>query len=215
MIELVVVGAGGHGRELLDVLHVARDAGHDWHVIGTVDDDPDPNRARLQRLGITHLGPVSWLEEHPCHYALGVGTSAVRRKLATRLAASGATSVTVVHPGASVGSDTHLGTGVVIYERSVVTTNVTIGQHTHLNVACAVQHDTGVGAFTQFSPGVLINGDCTIGDDVFLGTGAIVTRGCRVGDGARIGAGAVVLHDVEPGTTVVGIPARPTAENRC
>ena len=98
--------------------------------------------------------------------------------------------------------------GVVVFDRCTLTTNVEIGAHTHLNVGCAVQHDSTVGSFVQMSPGVLVNGDCVIGDDVFLGTGAIVTRGCTIGDGARVGAGSVVLDDVPPGAFAFGTPAQ-------
>ncbi len=205
---MVVVGGGGHGRELLDVV-AAINAQHDrWRLLGVVDDHPEPNRERLDRLGVEVLGPLEWLEEHPGLYALGIGTSSVRRQIVERLEAHGCEAATLVHPGASVGADSHLGAGSVVYERSVVTTDVSIGVHTHLNVACAVQHDSRVGDFVQFSPGVMVNGDCVIGDDVFLGTGAIVTRGCIVGDGARVGAGAVVLSDVPAGATALGVPAR-------
>lgn len=206
---VVIVGAGGHGRELLDTIAPTRS------VRGFVDDafgDPTkPSSQRVARLGVPVLGPVGWLESNPGAYALGIGTSALRRVLSERLDAAGCEVVGVIHRGASIGSDSRLGPGVVVFDRTVVTTNVTIGAHTHLNVGCAVQHDTTVGEFVQFSPGVFVNGDCVIGDDVFLGTGAIVTRGCTVGDSARVGAGAVVLGDVAPGETVVGVPAAPNA----
>ena len=201
---LVIVGAGGHGRELADVVRLTRT------VSGFVDDGPLPDDDRLGRLGLPLLGDLAWFEQNPSDCALGVGTSPVRRRLVARLAATDSGIVTVVHPGSSIGTDVRLGTGVVVFDRVTITTNVQIGDHTHLNVGCAVQHDSLVGSFVQFSPGVLVNGDCVIGDDVFLGSGAIVTRGCTVGDGARVGAGAVVLCDVAPGTTVVGAPARPT-----
>ncbi len=47
-----------------------------------------------------------------------------------------------------------------------------------------------------------------LGDDIFVGSGAKIIGGVTLGSGARVGANAVVLHDVPPGTTVVGIPAR-------
>jgi sugar O-acyltransferase (sialic acid O-acetyltransferase NeuD family) len=202
--DLVIVGAGGHGRELFDA---ATSSG--WNVLGFVDDG-DVQFDRVERLGATLLGDVAWLEASPGTYALGVGSSSVRRELSNRLDRVGCVAATIVHPGATVGPDVRLGDGVVLFDRCTVTTNVEIGAHTHLNVGCAVQHDSVVGSFVQFSPGVFLNGDCVIGDDVFLGTGATVTRGCAVGARARIGAGAVVLDDVEPGTTVIGAPARPT-----
>jgi len=206
--ELVIVGCGGHGREIHSTVAALGDAGHHWDVLGFVDDAPD-HLDRLERLGLGVLGDVGWLADHPHPYALGIGTSAARRRIADRLDGTGADPVTLVHPSASIGPDVHLGPGVVVFAQSTITTDVRIGAHTHLNVGCSVQHDSMVGEAVQFSPGVFVNGDCTIGDDVFLGTGAIVTRGVTVGAGARIGAGAVVLDDVPAGATVVGTPARP------
>ena len=204
----MIVGAGGHGRELGDVIAAINAAAPRWHLLGVVDDQPGENLERLRRLGLPMLGPLAWLEQHGGTYGLGIGTSGTRRTIAEQLGARGCEPATLVHPGASVGSDTQLGHGAVVYERTVITTGVTIGTHTHLNVGCAIQHDSSVGNFVQVSPGVLINGDCVIGDDVFLGTGAIITRGCQVGARARVGAGAVVLNDVPPGVTAVGVPAR-------
>lgn len=208
--DLVVVGAGGHGRELLDVLAEVNRGSPTWNILGVVDDDPGAtNLARLARLGVTHLGPVDWLEQSPTAYVLGIGTGAVRRRMVQRLDAAGCPdSPPVIHPGAAIGRDTEVGSGVVIFNTSVVTTNVRIGAHTHLNVANAVQHDSTIGEFSQLSPGVLVNGDCRIGNDVFVGSAAVITRGCSVGEHSRVGAGAVVLGDVRPGTTVVGAPAR-------
>lgn len=203
MSDLVIVGAGGHGREMLDVARVAGIA-----VLGFVDDDPAyPDR--IDNLGITVLGDLSWLEANPAPYALGIGAGAVRQQMSARFDAAGCTAPTIIHPHVSIGSACTFGDGVAIYDRTVITTNVTIGSHTHINVGCAIQHDTVVGNHTQISPGVFINGDCNIGDDVFIGSGAIITRGCWVGDGARIGAGSVVLSDVPAGVTVVGSPAAP------
>lgn len=199
--QLVIVGAGGHGRELYDA------ARYGWDVIGFVDDSPE-STDRLERLGVPLLGNLTWLEEQPSVYALGIGSSSTRRELAQRFDAAGCDAATVIHPGAYIGPDVRLGEGVVVFDRCTVTTNVTIGAHTHLNVGCAVQHDSVVGEFVQFSPGVYVNGDCVIWDDVFLGTGAVITRGCAVGAGTCVGAGSVVLCDMPPNATVVGVPAR-------
>lgn len=208
--DLVIVGAGGHGRELFDAVLAVNRVRPTWRVLGVVDDDPQ-HTDRLERIGLELLGPIERLLELGCAYALGIGTSEVRQRLAARFDAAGLEPATVVHPGAHLGSDVELGPGAVVFDRCTLTTHVRIGAHTHLNVGCAVQHDSVLGDAVQVSPGVFVNGDCRIGDAVFLGTGAIVTRGTTVGERARVGAGAVVLDDVAPGSTVVGVPAAPTA----
>lgn len=204
---LVIVGCGGHGRELLAAVEAMNAVDVRWDPIGFVDDEPR-HLDRLERLGARILGPISWLEEHPATYALGIGTSRVRRVVSARLEAAGCAPATIVHPGAGIGPDVRLDEGVVVYDRTTITTDVRIGRHSHVNVACAVQHDSTIGEFVQMSPGVLVNGDCHLSDDVFLGSGAVVTRGCSVGARSRVGAGAVVLSDVPADVTVLGLPAR-------
>lgn len=207
MGDLVIVGCGGHGREILDTVSAINAVAPTWNVLGFVDDDPD-NLDRLDRLGHRVLGPISWLEAHPGHYALGIGSSELRSTITARIDRVGGEATTLVHPDAVIGSDIELDDGVVVFAGTVITTNVRIGRHTHLNVGCAVQHDSLLGDFVQMSPGVFVNGDCVVGDGVFLGTGAVITRGCSIGAGARVGAGSVVLDDVDAGSTVVGAPAR-------
>lgn len=207
MIELVIVGAGGHGRELGSLIAGINAAGPKFRLAGFVDDDPWASD-RLGRLGLSVLGDVSWLAANPRPFVLGIGTSSTRRTIAARLEETGCEPVGLVATSASVGLDVRLGRGAVVHEHATITTNVRIGAHSHVNVGCAVQHDSIVGQFVQMSPAVFINGDCVVEDDVFIGTGAIVTRGVRVGAGARIGAGSTVLDDVEPNSLVVGTPAR-------
>jgi len=207
--DLVIVGAGGHGRELFSTLSAINAESPTWNVLGFVDDGPldvdHRHLDRVHRLGSSVLGPVDWLAGRDVSVAIGVGTPEVRRGIVDRLGRPDDAYPAIVHPSVTIGPEVRIGPGVLLYERCVLTTNVTIAAHSHLNVGCAVQHDSTVGSFVQFSPGVFVNGDCAIGDDVFLGTGAIVTRGCALGLASRIGAGAVVMADVPASVTAVGV----------
>lgn len=201
---VTVLGAGGHGREIIAFLLTTRPLAPTIRVL----DDSSPDPARLQRLGLELGGSLSRLADDPGAFLIGIGTADARRSVAERASGWGGRPASYVHPDAIVADDAELGDGVVIFPRSTVTTNVTIGDHSHLNVGCTVQHDSTVGCFVQMSPGVLVNGDCHVGDGVFLGSGAVVTRGVTIGAGAIIGAGAVVLRDVPASTRVLGLPAR-------
>jgi bifunctional UDP-N-acetylglucosamine pyrophosphorylase/glucosamine-1-phosphate N-acetyltransferase len=48
-----------------------------------------------------------------------------------------------------------------------------------------------------------------VGDDAFIGSDTLFVAPVQMGPGARTGAGSVVTHDVAPGSTVYGMPARP------
>jgi sugar O-acyltransferase (sialic acid O-acetyltransferase NeuD family) len=218
--RLAIVGAGGHGREVLDVVEALnvvaeRDGTDPVAMLGFVADHADD--ALLARRGVAHLGTVDDLVaghidalSEPAALVLAIGDAATRHQLATRIAATPHRwSEPLVHPAASLGGDVELGQGTVVAAGARITTNVRIGQHVQVNVNAVVSHDCRVGDHATLSPGSLVNGSVTLGEGVFLGTGAVVTPGRRVGDWAVVGAGAVVLADVPDDVTVVGVPAVP------
>jgi sugar O-acyltransferase (sialic acid O-acetyltransferase NeuD family) len=210
---LVIVGAGGHGRETLDVVEALQADGVDWQVLGFLDDaDLEGERlARLERRGTTVIGPVDRIGELAARFVVAVGDAAVREKLARLAKQAGAVPApALVHPTVVVGGDVEIGEGTVVAAGSHITTNVRVGRHVQVNVGSIVSHDTLIADYATLSPGVRINGDVDVGRSAFLGTGAVVVRGHTVGAGAIVGAGAVVVRDVEPGITVAGVPARPT-----
>jgi len=209
MHDLVIVGAGGHGRETLDIVEAINAASAQplWRFVGFVDDGPADNQL-IERRNTAVVGATEWLEANASTYVIGIGSPEIRAQLDARLTAAGRTAATLVHPSATVGSDNSTGHGVLLAAGSRVTTNVTLGRHVHLNVNAVVSHDCIIGDHTTLSPGVHLNGNVTVGNGVFFGTGAIVTPGITIGDHAVVGAGAVVVADVPAGSTVKGVPAK-------
>lgn len=208
--RLVIVGAGGHGRETLDIVEACNAVEPTFDVVGFCARDFDP--ALVARRGVAVLGDVDVLRETDASYVIGIGTSETRRDLDATITPYGREAAMLAHPRSSRGSDLRIAPGVLLAAGARVTTNVTLGRHTHLNVNAVVSHDCVVGDYVTLSPGVLVNGTVTLGDGVFLGTGAVVLPGVTVGAWARIGAGAVVTEDVPPGRTAVGVPARLVAD---
>lgn len=203
--SLVVIGAGGHGREA--AAH-ALDAGHD--VLGVLDDGhPDPGL--LAALRLAHLGGLGWLataDPRPRYFA-GLGYPGPRRQVVREADRHGAGAAVLVAATASVGRDVELADGVGLWPQSAVTANARIGRHSHLNTGSSVSHDCVLGDFVTIGPGARICGSVTLADGVWVGAGATVLQGVHIGADAVVGAGAVVLGDVLPGETVVGMPARP------
>ena len=202
----IIVGAGGLGRE---VAGLARAAGVE--VVGFLDDaDPDDLAARPGTLDAPLLGTIASGATRGLPVLLGVGMPAVRTAVDAALRAAGRlTAPAVVHPTAVVGPHVRLGEGTVVAAGSILTTDVEVARQVLVNLACTIGHDVTIGPLTAVMPGVNLSGGARIGARVLVGTGATVLEGVTVGDDARIGAGAVVVRDVAPGTTVVGVPARP------
>ena len=210
---LVLVGAGGHGRETLDVVEalVAGDPVGAPRFEGFVADGAD--EGLLATRGATLLGPSgeldAVLERLGAGFHLAIGNGSVRARLDASVAPGRQDrAITLVHPAASIGGGNDIGLGVLLAAGARVTTNVRLGRHTHLNVNAVVSHDCAVGDYVTISPGALVNGSATIEDRAFLGTGAIVLPGRRIGADAVVAAGAVVADDVPPGVTAKGVPAR-------
>lgn len=207
-LPLVIIGAGGHGRETLDVVQACNDVAPTYEFVGFCAQEAD--NELLTRRDAPLLGTTEALRDIDVSYVIGIGTSEVRQDIDEQMTRFRRQAITLIHPAASLGSELRLAPGVILAAGARVTTNVTLGRHTHLNVNAVISHDCQVGDYVTLSPGVLINGNVTLGDGVFLGTGSVVLPGLSVGAWAKIGAGAVVTEDVPAGRTAVGVPARLT-----
>ena len=208
MIDLVVVGAGGHGRELLDIVEAMNEVGSRFRIRGVVDEVGDPE-GLLKRRGIPWLGDNAVLPTIEGLCAIGIGSGKAREKVAARLEEAGLEFVQLVHPTAVLGSDNRIGVGFVAAAQAQLTTNVEVGRHVHINVGATVSHDCRLGDYVTLSPGCHVSGNVTLEGGVTLGVGAVVRQGVVIGSEAIIGAGAVVVSDIPSGVTAIGIPARP------
>jgi sugar O-acyltransferase (sialic acid O-acetyltransferase NeuD family) len=211
---VIVVGCGGHGREIyriIDAVNAASPNGPRWRTLGFVDDTPsEANLKRIQGLGTFYLGSTGWLRSAPpgtC-VVIGIGDPRVRRTVALRVEAYAMPVASLIHPTATVDADTIAGEGLVAFAGARVTTNVRLGRHVHLNQNATVGHDCVLGDFVSVNPLAAVSGECLLGSGVLIGTNATLLQGRRIGDDATVGAGAVVVRDVASAAIVKGVPAR-------
>lgn len=212
-VDVVVIGAGGFGRELLDVIEAHNRAENDdqFNVIGVLDDAPsEENLDRLRRRGYKHLGGIETYFEMPStvNYFVGVGAPEVKARIVEACDARDRKASKVVHPSASVGSATTLSAGTVVCGGVQVSTNVRLGRHVHLNPGCIIGHDSILGDFISVNPGAIVSGEVEVDSKTLIGAGALVLQGIIVGEGSIVGASACVTREVEPHSTVVGVPAK-------
>lgn len=199
----IVVGAGGHGKTVADILMCQGIA-----VLGFLDDD----RATwgTVRLGRPVLGPSeAYRDFAPVVLGLGIGDNRARCRLVERLGAPARVLWhAAVHPRATVAASARLGRGAVIAAGAVVNADAIVGDYAIVNTGATVDHDCRIGHYAHIAPGVHLSGGVRTGTGALLGIGSAVAPGCSVGAWSMVGAGAAVVRDIPDGVIAMGVPAR-------
>jgi sugar O-acyltransferase (sialic acid O-acetyltransferase NeuD family) len=208
---LVIIGAGGHAREVAELVADVNADGASWELLGFLSDDSSEWGKELN--GLPVLGGGEWFERRSpadLHVAIGVGSSPARRTIAHALVARGRNFriPVLTHPSAVVSRYAVVGPGTQITAGCIVTANVNIGTFVVLNRACNVSHDCQLGDYVTVAPGVQLAGNVTLGAGCDVGIGASVIQGVGVGEWTIVGAGAAVTESLPANCTAVGVPAK-------
>ena len=208
MTSLVLIGAGGHGRVVLDAARTQPDL----KVVGFIEID----RAIQDIDGVPILGDDAFLGSllargisHGVVSVGAIGPEPRRAALFARMLAAGLSGAVVVHAQATVSPTSELGEGTVVLARAVVNPGARVGRNVIVNTAAIVEHDCAIGDHVHLSPGAILGGGVQVGEGAHVGIGATVIQGIHIGAGAMVAAGAVVVADVPAGARVAGVPARP------
>lgn len=196
-MKKAIIGAGGFAREVYWSLSPKerRD------VIFFVDDQyyTDGNPLIL---------PISKFNPSTYKVVVAIGDSKIRHKIVNNLP-NNTQYFTHIHPSAQILSDdVVLGKGCIICAGTIITTNVRIGSHAHLNLHTTVGHDTIIGDYFTTAPGVKISGNCKIGNFVYMGTNAAVKEKITICESTIIGLNCGVVKDIKESGTYVGTPAK-------
>ncbi len=203
---VIIVGAGGHARVLLDSLRLQK-----VKVLGALD----KRSGNLDAIeGLPLLGDDSVIVKYPPDEVdlvngLGsVGDTSLRRGIFEKFKNLGYRFRSVIHPAAIVAENCVLGEGVQVMAGAVINTGTCIAADAIINTGAVIDHECSIGRHVHIAPGVTISGGVQVGDGSHIGTGATVIQGGSIGELALVGAGAVVIGDVASGSKVVGVPAK-------
>jgi len=209
MKDIVVIGAGGLAREVAFVIEEMNQQQAQWNILGFVEQDAERVGQPVGKYTICCT--ENDLADREVAVVIGIGNPAIIASVSRRLTAMpNLCFPNLIHPNV-IGDRQRLtmGRGNIICAGNVLTTDITLGSFNLLNISCTVGHDTDIGDNCVVNPGVNVSGGVTMDNGVLIGTGATILQYKHIGENAVVGAGAMVAKDVEPGITVMGVPARP------
>ena len=201
MKDLIIIGAGGHGRVVADI---AQKLGI-YKTISFLDDGD-----AKETMGLPIVGKTAEVEKYvnTADIFVAIGNSKVRGDFIERLLAMGANVPTLIHPSAIIGACAEIDIGTAIIAGAVVDPCVAIGKGVIVNQLASIGHDCKIGDYTHISAGVHIGGPVQMGKYTWVGIGAIIKNNISVCSNCMLGAGAVVVKDITEEGTYIGIPAK-------
>jgi sugar O-acyltransferase (sialic acid O-acetyltransferase NeuD family) len=205
---IVIIGAGDHGRVVLELL---RSLGIE--PAGFVEPAARPDDEGRVVDGLAVIGDLrsvlDWRDD-ASRFVVALGDNRARRDAFERCLALGLEPAHAVHPRATVLGGATVAAGAMVCAGAVVGVGASVGPNTILNTGATVDHDDRIGAHAHIAPGAHLAGRVTVGEGAFIGIGSAVREGCLVGPWAEVAGGAMVVADVPDGGRVGGVPARAT-----
>lgn len=212
MKDIVILGSGGQGKDVLLLLEEHNEVSPEWNILGFVDNVVD----KVEVDGYPILGGDDWLLNYPrpiC-VAVALGTSRLRKRVIEKYRnASHVTFPPIISRHAHVSKRATIGMGSVIACSSIVMSDVSIGDFVLVNYDSTVGHDSVIKDFVTLNPSCNISGNVTVESSTDIGTGAQVIQGLHIGTQSIVGAGSVIISDVPDYCTVVGNPGHIVTRN--
>lgn len=206
MKDIVIIGAGGFGREVAWLIDDINKVEYKWNIVGFVDDNEDIQGKDIN--GYTVVGNIEWLKSQELNVINAIGDPIVKKKVMEKLINSNNQYPVLIHPSVICSNKLNIGEGSIICAGSILTVNIEIGKHVIINLDCTIGHDAVIGDYSTILPSVNVSGFVKIGDCVNVGTGSAIIQGVRIKENTLIGAGAVVVKDITESGTYVGVPVR-------
>lgn len=204
MQSVIIVGAGGHAKVIIDILQ----SNQHYQVIGCTTAEV----SKKSVLGVDVIGDDSILPlqfEKGTKYAfVAIGDNAKRQAMAQNLLQIGFELINVLSPQAVLSPSVKLGRGIAIMPGAVVNACASIGDNAIINTCASVDHDCIIEPDVHIGPGVHLAGCVYVCQGAFLGVGSSVIPNIKVGRWSTVGAGSVVIRNTLDSLTVVGVPAK-------
>ncbi|MCX7922471.1 MAG: acetyltransferase [Clostridia bacterium] len=210
MKDIVIIGAGGFGREVAQLIKDINKYQEEWNLLGYIDEDP--NRHGLLQNDDPILGGFEWFAKNTdrdIYTVCAIGKPKIKYSLINKANAYNVNYANLIHPSVIKNDFVEMGTGNIVCANSILSVNVKLGNHIAINPGCSIGHDTVIHDYSSFMWDITVSGNVIINEGCEIGSKSVIIQQKSVGKWNIIGAGAVVIRDTPENCTVVGVPAKP------
>lgn len=208
---LGIYGAGGLGREVLELARIINGREKRWDDFIFIIDGESGNVVN----GVKVYSYPDALEKFSdsMEVSMGIGEPAVREKLFVKLKADGVKAATLVHPDLHIPDTTVIGKGVTIQYGCFISCNVVIEDYVYIQPQVNVGHNDVLKKGCVISGMANLAGNVTVGEFTYIGLSVAVKEGIYVGNYSIIGMYSAVYKDIDDELIAMGNPARAMKKN--
>ena len=207
MKDIVIVGAGGFGREVEWLIERSNNIKPEWKILGCVDDNIEKGNLVGHSKVIYNINDLTNIDKK-LNVAIAVGNAKTRKLLFDKLKNNLNISFPNLVDPSVISGNADIGKGNIICAGTIITVNVKIKDFTIINLDCTIGHDDIINDFVTIYPSVNVSGNVEIGECTEIGTGTQIIQGKNICNNCIIGAGAVVVKNIIKAGTYIGVPAK-------
>lgn len=207
--DIVIVGAGGCGRETAFIIEDINKENEKWNLLGFIDDNKDIQNKNIN--GYKVIGNLEYLKNYKkdIYVVCAIANYKVKKTIVEKLKENeNIKFATLIHPSTKLNTTVSIGKGCIVYQNVIITANITIGDYVIISPKTGIGHDSVIKDYCSLLWNVNVSGNVLIKEGALIGSGATIIQGLTIGQKAIIGAGAVVIRDIPSNTTAVGNPTR-------
>ncbi len=206
--DIVIIGAGGLGKEVAQLIKDINQDKKKWNLLGYVDETVEKQGSIINDSPV--LGDFGWFLNRKRIWAVcALGNPRDKYKLIKKLNGANINYATLVHPSAKINKYSEIGYDCIICSNTFISVNTKIGNHICINPGCGIGHDTVIEDYSSLYWNVSLAGNVTIKEGCEIGSKTTVIQKKNVGTFSILGAGSVVIKDIPAFCTAVGVPAKP------
>jgi len=201
--KIYLIGAGGHFRSIIDLIHEVNKTDQQVKILGFFDDNKDCFKGYdFKYLGIIE-NIKSYITEEENYFHISIGSNKLRREISKKYNVK---YISLIHPRAIISDFSLIEEGTAIMGGVILNSGVKIGKHCILNTGSIVDHDCIIGSFVHVAPGVTLSGNVKVGQSSWIGTGSQVIQNIEIGSTTLIGAGSTVVKNLGSNILAYGVP---------